>query len=48
MLTRTFAFEVADKGIRVNGIAPDAISIDMNKGVLADEKNKNKRSIKFR
>ena len=27
MLTKTVALEVADKGIRINGIAPDAIAI---------------------
>ena len=30
MLTKTVALEVADKGIRVNGIAPGAIATDMN------------------
>ena len=31
MLTKTVALELADKGIRVNGIAPGAIAADMNK-----------------
>jgi len=29
MLTKTLALEVADKGIRVNGIAAGAIATDM-------------------
>ena len=29
ILTKTLALEVADKGIRVNGIAPGAIATDM-------------------
>jgi glucose 1-dehydrogenase len=33
MLTKTVALEVADKGIRVNGIAPGAIATDMNKDI---------------
>ena len=31
MLTKNTAMEVADKAIRVNGIAPGAIATDMNR-----------------
>jgi glucose 1-dehydrogenase len=37
MLTKNTAMEVADKGIRVNGIAPGAIATDMNRDLLEDE-----------
>jgi glucose 1-dehydrogenase len=40
MLTKTVALEVADKGIRVNGIAPGAIATDMNRDILEDEQKK--------
>jgi glucose 1-dehydrogenase len=40
MLTKTVALEVADKGIRVNGIAPGAIATDMNKDILENEERK--------
>lgn len=40
MLTRNVAFEVADKGIRVNAIAPGAIATDMNKDTLDDPEKK--------
>jgi glucose 1-dehydrogenase len=40
MLTKNTAMEVADKGIRVNGIAPGAIATDMNKDLLEDEQKK--------
>jgi glucose 1-dehydrogenase len=40
MLTKTVALELADKGIRVNGIAPGAIATDMNKELLEDKQKK--------
>jgi glucose 1-dehydrogenase len=40
MLTKTVAVELADKGIRVNGIAPGAIATDMNRDILEDEQKK--------
>ena len=40
MLTKTVALEVADKGIRVNGIAPGAIATDMNRDIHEDEQKK--------
>ena len=40
MLTKTVALELADKGIRVNGIAPGAIATDMNKDIIEDEQKK--------
>jgi glucose 1-dehydrogenase len=42
LLTKTVALELADKGIRINGIAPGAIATDMNKEILED-KNKKKQ-----
>jgi glucose 1-dehydrogenase len=36
MLTKTVALKLADKGIRVNGIALGAIATDMNKEPLED------------
>jgi glucose 1-dehydrogenase len=41
MLTKTMALEVADKGIRINAIAPGAVATMMNIDILEDEK-KNK------
>jgi glucose 1-dehydrogenase len=38
MLTKTMALEVADKGIRINGIAPGAISTMMNIDKLQNKK----------
>jgi glucose 1-dehydrogenase len=43
MLTKTVALELADKGIRVNGIAPGAIATDMNKEILEDIEQKKKK-----
>jgi glucose 1-dehydrogenase len=43
MLTKNTAMEVADKGIRVNGIAPGAIATDMNKDLLEDEQKKREK-----
>jgi glucose 1-dehydrogenase len=43
MLTKTVALELADKGIRVNGIAPGAIATDMNKEVLENQQKKEKK-----
>lgn len=40
MLTKTLALEVADKGIRINAIAPGAIATMMNIDILQDEKKK--------
>jgi glucose 1-dehydrogenase len=40
LLTKIVALELADKGIRVNGIAPGAIATDMNKEVLEDKEKK--------
>ena len=42
MLTKTIALELANKGIRVNGIAPGAIATDMNKEVLETQEKKEK------
>jgi glucose 1-dehydrogenase len=43
MLTKTVALELADKGIRVNGIAPGAIATDMNKDILENQQKKEKK-----
>ena len=40
MLTKTLALEVANKGIRINAIAPGAIATMMNIDILQDEKKK--------
>jgi NAD(P)-dependent dehydrogenase (short-subunit alcohol dehydrogenase family) len=45
MLTKTVALELADKGIRVNGIAPGAIATDMNKEILENKEEKEKSQL---
>jgi glucose 1-dehydrogenase len=47
MLTKTMALEVADKGIRINGIAPGAIATMMNIDILEDEKKKKEEEKKI-
>jgi glucose 1-dehydrogenase len=47
MLTKNVALEVAEKGIRVIGIAPGAIATDMNKDVLDDQKKKKQEEEKI-
>ncbi|HJU78646.1 MAG TPA: glucose 1-dehydrogenase [Nitrososphaeraceae archaeon] len=47
MLTKTMALEVADKGIRINAIAPGAIATMMNIDVLQDEKKKKQEEKKI-
>jgi glucose 1-dehydrogenase len=43
ILTKTVALELADKGIRVNGIAPGAIATDMNRELLENQQKKEKK-----
>src|ERR671938_732681 len=43
MLTKTIALELAEKGIRINGIAPGAIATDMNKELLENQEKKEKK-----
>lgn len=47
MLTKTLALEVADKGIRINAIAPGAIATMMNIDILQDENKKKKEENKI-
>ena len=47
MFTKNVALEVADKGIRVNGIAPGAIATDMNKDRLEDPNKKRQEEAKI-
>jgi glucose 1-dehydrogenase len=47
MITKTVALELADKGIRVNTIAPGVIATDMNKDLLEDMQKKKERKKKF-
>ena len=47
MLTKTVALEVADKGIRVNGIAPGAIATDMNIEILEDEQKRKEEEMRI-
>ena len=48
MLTKTLALEVADKGIRINSIAPGAIATMMNVDILEDEKKRKEKPRKIR
>jgi glucose 1-dehydrogenase len=47
MLTKTVALEVADKGIRVNGIAPGAIATAMNIEILEDEQKRKEEEMRI-
>jgi glucose 1-dehydrogenase len=47
MLTKTVALEVADKGIRVNGIAPGAIATDMNIEILQYEQKRKEEEMRI-
>lgn len=47
MLTKTVALEVADKGIRINGIAPGAIATDINKEILEHEQKKKEEEMRI-
>ena len=47
MLTKTMALEVADKGIRINAIAPGAIATMMNIDILQDEAKKKEEENKI-
>jgi glucose 1-dehydrogenase len=47
MLTKTIALEVADKGIRINGIAPGAIATMMNLDILEDDNKRKKEEDKI-
>jgi glucose 1-dehydrogenase len=47
MLTKTMALEVADKGIRINAIAPGAIATMMNIDILQDENKKKQEESKI-
>ena len=47
MLNKTVALELADKGIRVNSIAPGAIATDMNKEMLKDQQGKVEKENEF-
>jgi glucose 1-dehydrogenase len=47
MLTKTLALEVADKGIRINAIAPGAIATMMNIDILQDDNKKKEEEKKI-
>ncbi len=40
-ITKTIALELADKGIRVNGIIPGLVSDDINEEIIKDSKKRN-------
>lgn len=47
MLTKNIALEVAEKGIRINGIAPGAINTPMNKDIMGDPQKKKQEEEKI-
>ena len=47
MLTKNIALEVAEKGIRINGIAPGAINTPMNKDIMEDPQKKKEEEEKI-
>jgi glucose 1-dehydrogenase len=47
MLTKTMALEFADKGIRINAIAPGAIATMMNADILQDENKRMEEEMKI-
>ncbi|HSL14043.1 MAG TPA: SDR family oxidoreductase [Nitrososphaeraceae archaeon] len=47
MLTKNIALEVAEKGIRINGIAPGAINTPMNKEIMGDPQKKKQEEEKI-
>jgi glucose 1-dehydrogenase len=47
MLTKNIALEVADKGIRINGIASGAIDTAMNKDIMEDPQKKKQEEEKI-
>ena len=47
MLTKNIALEVADKGIRINGIAPGAIDTAMNKDIMENSQKKKQEEEKI-
>src|SRR5215210_6620789 len=47
MLTKNIALEVAEKGIRINGIAPGAINTPMNKDIMEDTQKKKQEEEKI-
>lgn len=47
MLTKNIALEVAEMGIRINGIAPGAINTSMNKDIMEDPQKKKQEEEKI-